>query len=57
MTEIQSLARGLKILDLLGQSPDGISITELAETLNVILRSLTYQYPLGIAELTSPKRE
>ena len=35
MAEIQSLARGLKILDLLGQSSDGISITELAETLNV----------------------
>lgn len=35
MTEIQSLARGLKILDLLGQSPDGISITELAEMLDV----------------------
>ncbi|MEW5872757.1 MAG: IclR family transcriptional regulator [Chloroflexota bacterium] len=35
MSEIQSLARGLKILDLLGQSPDGIRITELAETLAV----------------------
>lgn len=35
MSEIQSLARGLKILDLLGQSQDGISITELAETLGV----------------------
>jgi DNA-binding IclR family transcriptional regulator len=35
MTEIQSLARGLKILDLLGQASDGISITELAETLSV----------------------
>ena len=35
MSEIKSLARGLKILDLLGQSSDGISITELAETLNV----------------------
>ncbi len=35
MTEIQSLARGLKILDLLGQASDGISITELAETLKV----------------------
>lgn len=35
MTEIQSLARGLKIMDLLGQSQDGSSITELAEYLNV----------------------
>ncbi|HOD05144.1 MAG TPA: IclR family transcriptional regulator [Anaerolineaceae bacterium] len=35
MTEIQSLARGLKILSLLSQSPDGISITELAEYLDV----------------------
>jgi len=35
MAEIQSLARGLKILDLLGQASDGISITELAETLKV----------------------
>jgi DNA-binding IclR family transcriptional regulator len=35
MSEIQSLARGLKILDLLGQSHEGISITELAETLGV----------------------
>ena len=35
MSEIQSLARGLKILDLLGQSQDSISITELAEYLGV----------------------
>jgi IclR family KDG regulon transcriptional repressor len=35
MSEIQSLARGLKILELLGQSQDGVSITELAETLKV----------------------
>jgi IclR family KDG regulon transcriptional repressor len=35
MAEIQSLARGLKILDLLGQSSDDVSITELAETLNI----------------------
>jgi DNA-binding IclR family transcriptional regulator len=35
MSEIQSLARGLRILDLLGQSPDGISITELSEFLSV----------------------
>ncbi len=35
MTEIQSLARGLKILDLLGQAAEGASITELAETLGV----------------------
>jgi len=35
MSEIQSLARGLKILDLLGQNPDGASITELAEILGV----------------------
>jgi IclR family transcriptional regulator, KDG regulon repressor len=35
MSEIQSLARGLKILELLGQTQEGISITELAETLGV----------------------
>jgi len=35
MTEIQSLARGLKILSLLSQSQDGVSITELAEYLDV----------------------
>lgn len=35
MNEIQSLARGLKILDILGQNPDGISITELSERLEV----------------------
>lgn len=35
MNEIQSLARGLKILDLLGQSPEGSSITELSEYLEV----------------------
>lgn len=35
MSEIQSLARGLKILNLLGQNQDGASITELAEFLGV----------------------
>ena len=35
MAEIQSLARGLKILDILGQAQDSVSITELAETLGV----------------------
>jgi IclR family transcriptional regulator, KDG regulon repressor len=35
MNEIQSLARGLKILGLLGQAQDGISITELANQLSV----------------------
>jgi IclR family KDG regulon transcriptional repressor len=35
MTEIQSLARGLKILDLLGHAQDGLSVTEIAEELNV----------------------
>jgi IclR family transcriptional regulator, KDG regulon repressor len=35
MAEIQSLARGLKILDILGQAQDGVSISELAETLGV----------------------
>ena len=35
MAEIQSLARGLKILDILGQAQDGASITELAEILGV----------------------
>jgi IclR family transcriptional regulator, KDG regulon repressor len=35
MTEIQSLARGLRILDLLAQAQGGVSITELAEHLGV----------------------
>jgi len=35
MTEIQSLARGLKILEMLGESPSGVSVTELAEQLNL----------------------
>ena len=35
MAEIQSLARGLKILEILGQAQDGVSITELAESLGV----------------------
>jgi DNA-binding IclR family transcriptional regulator len=35
MAEIQSLARGLKILEILGQAQAGVSITELAEQLNV----------------------
>jgi DNA-binding IclR family transcriptional regulator len=35
MSEIQSLARGLKILDLLGEAEQGISITELSEILGV----------------------
>jgi len=35
MTEIQSLARGLRILDLLSQAPNGTSITELAEALSI----------------------
>lgn len=35
MAEIQSLARGLKILDILGQAQAGASITELAEALGV----------------------
>lgn len=35
MTEIQSLARGLKILDILGDSANGVSVTELAEQLNL----------------------
>lgn len=35
MDEIQSLARGLKILDLLSQDPEGITITGLAGTLGV----------------------
>ena len=35
MTEIQSLGRGLRILDILGQSQYGASITELARTLHV----------------------
>jgi len=35
MNEIQSLARGLKILEILGESPDGVSITDLADNLGV----------------------
>jgi DNA-binding IclR family transcriptional regulator len=35
MSEIQSLARGLKILNLLATSPDGIGVTELAGILGV----------------------
>ena len=35
MAEIQSLARGLKILSLLADSPDGGSVTEVAEFLGV----------------------
>ena len=35
MAEIQSLARGLTILDILSQSPEGASITEVAEILGV----------------------
>lgn len=35
MAEIQSLARGLKILDLLGKAAEGVSITELSEILSV----------------------
>lgn len=31
MTEIQSLARGLKILEILGDSDQGVGVTELAE--------------------------
>ena len=31
MTEIQSLARGLKILAQLGEAPVGLSVTEVAE--------------------------
>ncbi len=35
MGEIQSLARGLKILDLMGQAEDGVSITEVAGTMGI----------------------
>jgi IclR family KDG regulon transcriptional repressor len=35
LAEIQSLARGLKILDLLAESPKGVSVTELADTLGI----------------------
>jgi DNA-binding IclR family transcriptional regulator len=35
MTEIQSLARGLKILNLLENTLDGVSVTELADALEV----------------------
>ncbi len=35
MSEIQSLARGLQILDILEASPEGVSITEIAERLGV----------------------
>jgi len=46
MTEIQSLARGLKILDLLGMSQEGTSITELAEILGVDKESIVFQAAL-----------
>lgn len=35
MGEIQSLARGLKVMDMLAEAKDGVSITEIAEILNV----------------------
>jgi IclR family KDG regulon transcriptional repressor len=35
VAEIQSLARGLRILDLLSKSEDGLSVTELADALSV----------------------
>ena len=35
MAEIQSLARGLRILDLLSQAADDLSVTELADALKV----------------------
>lgn len=35
LAEIQSLARGLKILEMLATARDGVSITELAENLDV----------------------
>jgi DNA-binding IclR family transcriptional regulator len=35
MAEIQSLGRGLKILDILSQAQEGVSISELAESLGV----------------------
>ena len=35
MTEIQSLARGLRILEILADSPKGVSVTELAELLDL----------------------
>ena len=35
MTEIQSLARGLRILEILAGSPRAVSVTELAEQLNL----------------------
>jgi DNA-binding IclR family transcriptional regulator len=35
MAEIQSLARGLTILEILGQSPSGASVTEVADILGV----------------------
>jgi DNA-binding IclR family transcriptional regulator len=35
LSEIQSLARGLKILDMLGQSENGIGITEVAEKMGI----------------------
>ena len=35
MSEVQTLARGLMILEKLAEAPDGLSITELAETFEV----------------------
>ena len=52
MGEIQSLARGLTIIDLVSNSEEGVSITELAEVLGIdkssasrLVKTLvTYQY-------------
>jgi IclR family transcriptional regulator, KDG regulon repressor len=35
MSEVQTLARGLMVLEKLAEAPDGLSITELAETFKV----------------------
>lgn len=35
MTEIQSLARGLRVVDMLAEAEDGLSITEIAKRLGV----------------------
>ena len=45
MAEIQFLARGLKILELLGQAQDGVSITEPAEYLGVDKGSASRLHP------------
>ena len=54
MAEIQSLARGLMILEKMAEAPDGVSITDLAEEFDVdkgsISRLLQTLAAYGFAE-------